>query len=86
MEAPWERMPLYVKAGSIIPFGPQIEYAGQKPDAPITLWVYTGADASFTLNENEGTNYSHEKGAFSIDRLRSILFTKKCILAEKLSR
>jgi alpha-D-xyloside xylohydrolase len=60
--APYERMPLFVKAGSIVPVGPEIEYTAQKPADPVTLYVYTGADASFTLYEDEGTNYNYEKG------------------------
>ena len=64
-DAPYERMPLFVKAGSIIPFGPELEYTSEKPADTITLNVYTGADASFNLYEDEGTNYNYEKGAFS---------------------
>lgn len=65
-DAPFERMPVYVKAGSIIPFGPELQYTSEKPADVITLNVYTGADASFNLYEDEGTNYNYEKGAFSI--------------------
>jgi alpha-D-xyloside xylohydrolase len=64
-DAPYERMPIYVKEGSIVPFGPEIQYTGEKPADPITLYVYTGMDASFTLYEDEGNNYNYEKGAFS---------------------
>jgi alpha-D-xyloside xylohydrolase len=63
--APYERMPLFVKTGSIIPVGPEIEYTSQRPADPITLYVYTGADASFTLYEDDGTTYGYEKGAYS---------------------
>ncbi len=65
-EAPYERMPVYVKAGSIIPFGPEVQYTAEKPADTITLNVYTGANASFELYEDEGTNYNYEKGAFAI--------------------
>ena len=64
--APYERLPVYVKAGSIIPFGPALQYTAEKPADTITLNVYTGADASFNLYEDEGTNYNYEKGAFSV--------------------
>jgi alpha-D-xyloside xylohydrolase len=64
-DAPYDRIPVYVKEGSIIPFGPEIQYTGEKPADPITLYVYTGKDAAFTLYEDEGTNYNYEKGAFS---------------------
>ncbi len=63
--APYERLPLFIKAGSILPIGPEIEYTGQKPDDPIVLYVYTGADARFTLYEDEGTNYNYEKGEYA---------------------
>ena len=65
-DAPYEKMPVFVKAGSIVPFGPELEYTSEKPADTITLNVYTGADASFNLYEDEGTNYNYEKGAFSI--------------------
>lgn len=63
--APVNRMPLYVRAGSIVPIGPEIQYTGEKPDAPITLYVYTGHDGSFSLYEDAGTDYGYEKGAFA---------------------
>lgn len=65
VDAPYERMPLYVREGSIIPVGPEIEYTDQKKDAPIDIYVYTGKDASFSLYEDESTNYNYENGAFS---------------------
>lgn len=63
--APYERMPLFVKAGSIVPLGPAIEYTGERPADTITLCVYTGADGAFTLYEDEGTNYHYEQGAYA---------------------
>jgi alpha-D-xyloside xylohydrolase len=63
VEAPLERMPLYVKEGSIIPFGPEIQYAAEKLPDPITLYVYTGKDGQFSLYEDENVNYNYEKGA-----------------------
>ena len=63
-DASYERMPVFVKAGSIIPFGPDLQYTSEKPADVITLYVYTGADAFFNLYEDEGTNYNYEKGAF----------------------
>jgi alpha-D-xyloside xylohydrolase len=65
-DAPYERIPVFVKAGSIIPFGPSLQYTSEKPADTITLNVYAGADASFNLYEDEGTNYNYEKGAFTI--------------------
>jgi len=62
--APYERMPLFIKEGSIIPFGEPLQYTREKPADNITLYVYTGKDASFNLYEDEGTNYNYEKGKF----------------------
>ena len=64
-EAPLERMPVFVKAGAIIPIGPKIQYTGEKPDAPLTLYVYTGASGAFDLYEDDGTSYGYERGEFS---------------------
>ncbi len=63
--APIERMPLYVRAGSILPLGPDIEWATQKPADPVELRVYRGANGTFTLYEDEGDTYNYEKGQFS---------------------
>jgi len=68
VDAPYERMPLYVREGSILPAGPEIEYTDQKPGAPIDIYVYTGKDASFELYEDESTNYNYEDGKFSTIR------------------
>ncbi|NML67891.1 DUF5110 domain-containing protein [Hymenobacter sp. RP-2-7] len=63
--APLERLPLFVKAGAIVPFGPALQYAAEKPADPITLYVYTGQDGQFALYEDENVNYNYEKGAFA---------------------
>ena len=63
--APIDKIPLFVKAGSIIPMGPFVEYASEKPADPIELRIYTGADGNFTLYEDETDNYNYEQGAFS---------------------
>ncbi|HSE20469.1 MAG TPA: TIM-barrel domain-containing protein, partial [Pyrinomonadaceae bacterium] len=63
-ETPLDRIPIYAKAGSIIPFGPYAQSVSGKPD-PIELRIYTGASASFTLYEDEGDNYDYEHGAYS---------------------
>ncbi len=62
--APIGNIPLFVKEGSIIPTGPDIQYAMEKSD-PVTLFVYTGKDGHFSLYEDEGLDYDYEKGAFS---------------------
>ncbi len=63
--APLETMPLHVRAGSIVPLGPHLQYAGEKPADPIELRVYRGADGRFELYEDEGEGYAYEKGAFA---------------------
>ena len=63
--APLDRIPLYVRAGSIIPLGPDVEYAAEKPADPIELRVYRGADGDFTLYEDENDNYDYEKGVYA---------------------
>lgn len=63
--APIDRMPLYVKAGAIVPLGPYLQYAGEKPADPIELRIYRGADGAFTLYEDEGDNTNYERGAFA---------------------
>ena len=63
--APLARIPLYVRAGSILPMGPEEQYAGEKPGAPIELRIYPGADGAFSLYEDSGDSYAYEKGAFA---------------------
>ena len=65
VDAPYERIPVYVPEGSIIPFGPAIQWSDEKPADTITLYVYAGRDAQFTLYEDEGTNYNYEKGKYA---------------------
>ena len=60
-----ERIPLYVRAGSIVPMGPDVEYAAEKPADPIELRVYRGANGSFMLYEDENDTYDYEKGAYA---------------------
>ena len=69
-DAPLERLPLYVREGSIVPFGPALQYTDEHPADPITLYVYTGRNAAFTLYEDEGVNYHYEQGAFTNIPLR----------------
>jgi len=64
-DSPFEQIPLFVREGSIIPFGPEIQFTDEKPADTITLYVYTGRNCSFTLYEDEGTNYNYEKGECS---------------------
>jgi alpha-D-xyloside xylohydrolase len=68
--APYDAIPLYVRAGSIVPLGPELQYAGEKLADPITLWVYAGADGAFSLYEDDGLTYGYEKGALARIPLR----------------
>lgn len=64
-DAPYERMPVYVREGSIVPYGPEIQWSDEKQPEQITLYVYTGKDADFLLYEDEGTNYDYEQGKYA---------------------
>jgi alpha-D-xyloside xylohydrolase len=64
-DAPIEKIPLLVRAGSIVPMGPFVQYSTEKPADPIELRVYPGANGSFTLYEDENDNYNYEKGVHS---------------------
>jgi alpha-glucosidase/alpha-D-xyloside xylohydrolase len=55
-------MPLYVRAGSILPLGPVKQYTGEKVDAPLTLQIYPGANGVFTLYEDDGITFDYRKG------------------------
>jgi alpha-D-xyloside xylohydrolase len=65
-DAPYGHIPLYFKEGSIVPIGPEIQYTTQKPADTLTLLVFKGKDATFTLYEDENVNYNYEKGAYSL--------------------
>jgi alpha-D-xyloside xylohydrolase len=69
-QAAFDSIPLYVRAGSIVPIGPELQYVAEKAPDPITLYVYTGTDGNFTLYEDEGLTYDYEKGAFTEIALR----------------
>lgn len=63
-DAPYERIPVFVRSGSILPIGKELQYTGEHPQHELTLYVYDGADASFELYEDEGDNYNYEKGQY----------------------
>ena len=65
VSAPYDHIPLYIRAGSIIPYGPLIEYTREKPAENIRLYVYQGNDGKFTLYEDEGINYNYEDGKYA---------------------
>jgi len=69
-DAPLERMPLYVRAGSILPMGPEIEYAAQSPEGPIELRIYRGAAGRFDLYQDSGDGYEYVKGQHTVIPMR----------------
>jgi alpha-D-xyloside xylohydrolase len=81
-DAPLDRIPLYVRAGAIVPFGPAQRYIGEKSRETITLYVYAGVDGRFSLYEDDGRTYTYEQSNFSIvplswdDAARTLTFGK----------
>ncbi len=65
VEAPYEQIPVFVREGAIIPFGPEMEWSDEKPAELINLYIYAGKDGQFQLYEDEGTNYNYEKGKYA---------------------
>jgi len=63
--APLDKIPVFVKAGSILPVGPAIQYANEKKSENLEIRIYQGANGQFTLYDDEGDNYNYETGAFS---------------------
>jgi alpha-D-xyloside xylohydrolase len=63
--APLDRLPLYIRAGSILPLGPTMEWSTQKAEDPIELRIYRGADGDFILYEDENDTYNYEKGSYA---------------------
>ena len=69
-QIPLSKAPLYIKAGSILPLGPDVQYANENNFENLDIVVYPGADATFTLYEDEGDNYNYEKGLYSTIQLK----------------
>jgi len=65
-EAPLDKIPLFVRAGSVIPLGKRMQYTGQFPADTLEIRIYKGANGTFSLYEDENDNYNYEKGAFSL--------------------
>ena len=83
VDAPYEQIPVFVREGAIIPFGPQMEWSDEKPAELINLYVYAGQDGEFQLYEDEGTNYNYEKGKYATidirydDQTRTVSFGQR---------
>jgi alpha-D-xyloside xylohydrolase len=65
-DAPQDKIPLFVKAGSIIPMGKFLQYTSEKPMDTLEIRIYSGDDGHFTLYNDEGNNYNYEKGKFTV--------------------
>jgi alpha-D-xyloside xylohydrolase len=63
--APFDKIPLHVRAGTILPTGPELQYTTEKKADPLTVIVYTGADGTFSLYEDDGLTYGYEKGGYA---------------------
>ena len=66
LETTFDRVPMFVRAGSILPLGPEMQWVGEKKWDDLELRVYPGADGQFVLYEDEGDSYNYEKGVYSI--------------------
>jgi alpha-D-xyloside xylohydrolase len=64
-DAPIDKVPLFVRAGAIIPMGPFLQHSSEKPADPIELRIYPAADGRFTVYEDENDNYNYEKGIYA---------------------
>jgi alpha-D-xyloside xylohydrolase len=64
-QAPLDKIPLFVKAGSIIPLGKMMQYTSEKSADTLDILIYKGADGSFTLYEDENDGYNYEKGLYT---------------------
>jgi alpha-D-xyloside xylohydrolase len=82
-EAGLDTIPIFVRAGSILPLGPQINHTEEQPQGKVCLQIYPGQDGAFTLYQDEGDNYNYEKGSFSTIRLRWEENRKRLIIEER---
>ena len=83
VDAPYEQIPVFVREGAIIPFGPEMEWSDEKPAELINLYVYAGQNGRFRLYEDEGTNYNYEQGKYATiditydDEARTVSFSAR---------
>ena len=83
VDAPYEQIPVFVREGAIIPFGPEMQWSDEKPAELINLYVYAGQNGAFQLYEDEGTNYNYEKGKYATiditydDATRTVSFAQR---------
>jgi alpha-D-xyloside xylohydrolase len=83
VDAPYERIPVFVREGAIIPFGPAMQWSDEKPAELINLYIYAGQNGTFQLYEDEGTNYNYERGKYATidisydDLARTVSFSQR---------
>lgn len=65
-DAPYDKIPVFIPEGAILPIGPEMQWSDEKKPELIDLYVYAGKDGSYTLYEDEGTNYNYEKGKYAV--------------------
>ena len=65
-DAPFDKIPVFIPEGAILPIGPEMQWSDEKKPELIDLYVYAGKDGSYTLYEDEGTNYNYEKGKYTV--------------------
>ena len=83
LETQLNRVPMFVRTGSILPFGPVMQYVREKNWDNLELHIYPGADATFTLYEDEGDNYNYEKGVYSTIPIRWTERTRTLTIGER---
>jgi len=83
VSAPYEKTPVYVPSGAIIPMGEEMEYTREKTADVIRLMVYPGADGEFCLYEDEGDNYNYEQGKYATIRFRYDEASKTLSIGER---
>jgi len=83
VSAPYERMPLYFREGTIMPYGPDMQYTDEKQAENITLYVYAGQNGAFTLYEDEGINYNYEKGQYTMIPLTYDEASRTLVIADR---
>jgi alpha-D-xyloside xylohydrolase len=81
--SPIETIPLYIRAGSIVPMGPYLQYATEKPADPIEIRIYAGADAEFVFYEDENDTYNYESGKYSTITMKWIEAEKSFIIGDR---
>ncbi len=81
--APYDRIPLFVREGSIIPCGKTLQYAAEADGSELTIYVYGGQDGKFTLYEDEGTNYDYEQGKYTTIELSYSNDSKTLVIGDR---